>query len=39
MQALLGTAHDSEIIFTSCGTEPYSTAIIFAFPAPGLRRP
>ena len=30
IQALLGAAHDSEIIFTSCGTESDSTAILSA---------
>jgi cysteine desulfurase len=33
MQALLGAAHDSEIIFTSCGTESDSTAILSALRA------
>ena len=31
VQALLGAKHDSEIIFTSCGTESDSTAILSAF--------
>ena len=30
VQALLGAEHDSEIIFTSCGTESDSTAILSA---------
>ncbi|HYQ72856.1 MAG TPA: cysteine desulfurase NifS [Gammaproteobacteria bacterium] len=30
VQTLLGAAHDSEIIFTSCGTESDSTAILSA---------
>jgi cysteine desulfurase len=30
VQALLGAAHDSEIIFTSCGTESDNTAILSA---------
>ncbi|MDR1887798.1 MAG: cysteine desulfurase NifS [Zoogloeaceae bacterium] len=33
MQALLGAEHDSEIIFTSCGTESDSTAILSALRA------
>jgi cysteine desulfurase len=33
VQALLGAAHDSEIIFTSCGTESDSTAILSALKA------
>jgi cysteine desulfurase len=33
VQALLGAEHDSEIIFTSCGTESDSTAILSAFKA------
>ena len=33
IQALLGAAHDSEIIFTSCGTESDSTAILSALKA------
>ncbi len=30
VQSLLGAAHDSEIVFTSCGTESNSTAILSA---------
>jgi len=30
VQALIGCEHDSEIIFTSCGTESNSTAILSA---------
>ena len=33
VQALLGAAYDSEIIFTSCGTESDSTAILSALKA------
>lgn len=33
IQNLLGAAHDSEIIFTSCGTESDSTAILSAIKA------
>ncbi|GAB6051991.1 cysteine desulfurase NifS [Magnetospira thiophila] len=33
IQSLLGAAHDSEIIFTSCGTESDSTAILSALRA------
>jgi cysteine desulfurase len=33
VQALLGAAYDSEIIFTSCGTEADSTAILSALKA------
>lgn len=33
VQNLLGAAHDSEIIFTSCGTESDSTAILSALKA------
>jgi cysteine desulfurase len=33
MQALLGAEHDSEIIFTSCGTESDSTALLSALRA------
>ncbi len=33
VQALLGAEHDSEIIFTSCGTESDSTAILSAIKA------
>ena len=35
---LLGAAHDSEIIFTSCGTESDSTAILSALKAQPARR-
>lgn len=38
MQALLGAAHDSEIIYTSCGTESDSTAILSALKAQPARR-
>lgn len=38
VQALLGAAHDSEIIFTSCGTESDSTAILSALKAQPARR-
>ena len=38
VQALLGAAHDSEIIFTSCGTESDSTAILSALKAQPERR-
>jgi cysteine desulfurase len=38
VQALLGAAHDSEIIFTSCGTESDSTAILSALRAQPERR-
>jgi cysteine desulfurase len=38
VQALLGAAHDSEIIFTSCGTEADSTAILSALRAQPSRR-
>ncbi len=38
MQALLGAAHDSEIIYTSCGTESDSTAILSALRAQPSRR-
>jgi len=38
VQELLGAEHDSEIIFTSCGTESDSTAILSALKAqPGRR--
>ena len=38
VQELLGAAHDSEIIFTSCGTESDSTAILSALKAqPGRK--
>ncbi|MGE5467215.1 MAG: cysteine desulfurase NifS [Ignavibacteria bacterium] len=33
VQALLGAEHDSEIVFTSCGTESNSTAILSALRA------
>jgi cysteine desulfurase len=33
VQALLGAEHDSEIVFTSCGTEADSTAILSALKA------
>jgi cysteine desulfurase len=33
VQELLGAAHDSEIVFTSCGTESDSTAILSALKA------
>ncbi|MGB0747232.1 MAG: cysteine desulfurase NifS [Magnetospiraceae bacterium] len=38
VQALLGAAHDSEIIFTSCGTESDSTAILSALRAQPTRK-
>ncbi len=38
IQALLGAEHDSEIIFTSCGTESDSTAILSALKAQPERR-
>ncbi len=38
LQALLGAEHDSEIIFTSCGTESDSTAILSALKAQPERR-
>ena len=38
LQNLLGAAHDSEIIFTSCGTEADSTAILSALKAQPARR-
>ena len=38
VQALLGAAHDSEIIFTSCGTESDSTAILSALKAQPERK-
>lgn len=38
VQALVGAAHDSEIIFTSCGTESDSTAILSALRAQPNRR-
>ncbi|MDD3517477.1 MAG: cysteine desulfurase NifS [Chromatiales bacterium] len=38
VQALLGAAHDSEIIFTSCGTESDSTAILSALRCQPERR-
>jgi len=38
VQELLGAEHDSEIIFTSCGTESDSTAILSALKAQPARR-
>ncbi|SNY92934.1 cysteine desulfurase [Cohaesibacter sp. ES.047] len=38
VQSLIGAAHDSEIIFTSCGTESDSTAILSALKAQPARR-
>lgn len=38
VQALLGVEHDSEIIFTSCGTESDSTAILSALKAQPNRK-
>jgi len=38
VQALLGAEHDSEIIFTSCGTESDSTAILSALRAQPNRK-
>jgi len=38
VQALLGVEHDSEIIFTSCGTESDSTAILSALKAQPERK-
>ncbi len=38
VQALLGAAQDSEIVFTSCGTESDSTAILSAIKAQPERR-
>ncbi len=38
VQTLLGAAHDSEIVFTSCGTESDSTAILSAIKAQPERR-
>jgi cysteine desulfurase len=38
LQSLLGAEHDSEIIFTSCGTESDSTAILSALRAQPERR-
>lgn len=38
VQALLGAEHDSEIIFTSCGTEADATAILSALRAQPERR-
>ncbi|OHC69596.1 MAG: cysteine desulfurase NifS [Rhodocyclales bacterium RIFCSPLOWO2_02_FULL_63_24] len=38
VQTLLGAAHDSEIVFTSCGTESDSTAILSAIKAQPDRR-
>ncbi len=38
VQALIGAEHDSEIIFTSCGTESDSTAILSAIKAQPNRK-
>jgi cysteine desulfurase len=38
VQALLGAEHDSEIVFTSCGTESDATAILSALKAQPERR-
>ncbi|HUX83491.1 MAG TPA: aminotransferase class V-fold PLP-dependent enzyme, partial [Halothiobacillus sp.] len=38
VQKLLGAAHDTEVIFTSCGTESDSTAILSALAAYPERR-
>lgn len=38
VQALLGAEHESEIVFTSCGTESDSTAILSAIKAQPERR-
>lgn len=38
VQALLGAEHESEIVFTSCGTEANSTAILSAVKAQPERR-
>jgi cysteine desulfurase len=38
VQALLGAEHDSEIVFTSCGSESDSTAILSALKAQPERR-
>jgi len=38
VQALLGAAHESEIVFTSCGTESDSTAILSALKAQPERK-
>ncbi len=38
VQALLGAEHDSEVVFTSCGTESDSTAILSALKAQPNRR-
>jgi cysteine desulfurase len=38
VQALLGAEHDSEIVFTSCGTESDSTAILSALRAQPERK-
>ncbi|MFU8789504.1 MAG: cysteine desulfurase NifS [Methylobacter sp.] len=38
VQALIGAEHDSEIIFTSCGTEANSTAILSAIKAQPNRK-
>ena len=37
VQALLGAEHESEIVFTSCGTESDSTAILSALGEAGQR--
>ncbi|HAY28799.1 MAG TPA: cysteine desulfurase NifS, partial [Candidatus Accumulibacter sp.] len=38
VQSLLGAAHDSEIVFNSCGTESDATAILSALKANPERR-
>ncbi len=38
VQALLGAEHDSEVVFTSCGTESDSTAILSALKAQPNRK-
>jgi len=38
VQALLGAEHDSEVVFTSCGTESDSTAILSALKAQPERK-
>jgi len=38
VQALLGAEHDSEVVFTSCGTESDSTAILSALRAQPARK-
>jgi cysteine desulfurase len=38
VQALLGAEHDSEVVFTSCGTESDSTAILSALKAQPQRK-